>query len=589
MFMPHIIKLSERLSNMIAAGEVIERPASVIKELVENAIDAEATDIFVRISESGMKSIEVIDNGIGMDEEDALLAFERHATSKIKNEYDLYQIHSLGFRGEAVPSIASISKMTLKTKTEHTAGIEIIYEAGRLIHKGLTAQNKGTAIKVENLFYNVPARLKYVKSIQAEYAHISLMMDRFAISHPNIRFTFESDQKLVMQTHGNQDMNHVIAQLYGRSAIQNLNHFVSTQEDIKIEGFLVDPSVSKSKKNDIHILVNKRFVRNFMLVNAVVEGYQTYLPVHRYPVAVIRITIDPMRIDVNVHPTKAEIKFSNEFQIRDAIMDLVKNALNKEKVYIPRPMIASYDKEDFQQETLAFTHELHEAPEITLDSQKDEDSKSIISEIPVKNEAIQQAQNTTKTFPFLSYIGQFSGTYLLFQNEEGFYMLDQHAAAERIRYEHYYQALGNPGNASKPLLIPHNLELTKREALAMNENLQRLKDMGFHLEPSGINSFYLREIPLWVLEENALEVATDMLHFILENRRIDVEKIRDDLAKSVSCKSAIKANKALSTQEINALVKNLATCINPYTCPHGRPTLIHFSTYDIEKMFKRVM
>ena len=587
--MPHIIKLSERLSNMIAAGEVIERPASVIKELVENAIDAEATDIFVRISESGMKSIEVIDNGIGMDEEDALLAFERHATSKIKNEYDLYQIHSLGFRGEAVPSIASISKMTLKTKTEHTAGIEIIYEAGRLIHKGLTAQNKGTAIKVENLFYNVPARLKYVKSIQAEYAHISLMMDRFAISHPNIRFTFESDQKLVMQTHGNQDMNHVIAQLYGRSAIQNLNHFVSTQEDIKIEGFLVDPSVSKSKKNDIHILVNKRFVRNFMLVNAVVEGYQTYLPVHRYPVAVIRITIDPMRIDVNVHPTKAEIKFSNEFQIRDAIMDLVKNALNKEKVYIPRPMIASYDKEDFQQETLAFTHELHEAPEITLDSQKDEDSKSIISEIPVKNEAIQQAQNTTKTFPFLSYIGQFSGTYLLFQNEEGFYMLDQHAAAERIRYEHYYQALGNPGNASKPLLIPHNLELTKREALAMNENLQRLKDMGFHLEPSGINSFYLREIPLWVLEENALEVATDMLHFILENRRIDVEKIRDDLAKSVSCKSAIKANKALSTQEINALVKNLATCINPYTCPHGRPTLIHFSTYDIEKMFKRVM
>lgn len=587
--MPHIIKLSERLSNMIAAGEVIERPASVIKELVENAIDAEATDIFVRITESGMKSIEVIDNGIGMDEEDALLAFERHATSKIKNEYDLYQIHSLGFRGEAVPSIASISKMTLKTKTEHTAGIEIIYEAGRLIHKGLTAQNKGTAIKVENLFYNVPARLKYVKSIQAEYAQISLMMDRFAISHPNIRFTFESDQKMVMQTRGNQDMNHVIVQLYGRSAIQNLNHFVSTQEDIKIEGFLVDPSVSKSKKNDIHILVNKRFVRNFMLVNAVVEGYQTYLPVHRYPVAVIRITIDPMRIDVNVHPTKAEIKFSNEFQIRDAIMDLVKNALNKEKVYIPRPMIASYDKEDFHQETLAFTHELHEAPEITLDSQKDEDSKTIISEIPVKNEAIQQAQNTTKTFPFLSYIGQFSGTYLLFQNEEGFYMLDQHAAAERIRYEHYYQALGNPGNASKPLLIPHNLELTKREALAMNENLQRLKDMGFHLEPSGINSFYLREIPLWVLEENALEVATDMLHFILENRRIDVEKIRDDLAKSVSCKGAIKANKALSTQEINALVKNLATCINPYTCPHGRPTLIHFSTYDIEKMFKRVM
>ncbi len=557
-----IIKLMDaKLANMIAAGEVVDRPASVIKELVENAIDAKATQIRVESFDMGMKKIVVTDDGIGMDLVDAHMAFSRHATSKITDEQDLNHIHTLGFRGEALAAIASVSKVILKTRQKNHEGIQVTYHGGHFISEGVASLNQGTIVEVSDLFYNTPARFKYIKSDFAEKTAMIDIFDRLALANPEIRLSLYMDGKLIKQTFGNRDFHSLIDQIYGSKITEGMTVFEHTVSKIHMRGFLVSPLVSRSRKKDISIFVNGRYIKNYALIQAVIEGYHSMLMVGKYPIALIYLQMDPSLLDVNVHPQKYEVKFVNESMLAYHIELFVKESLLKKTHAIPETLkeIKKTFKETYTPTSIDFTE--------------------------IREESIRETELALPKIPDLEYIGVFSGTYLLFQNDQGLYLMDQHAAAERIRYEHYYKALAQPSQAIKNLLVPHELTLTKEDLDVLNHYLSTFESYGFGFD----SSLNLTHLPIW-LEHQEIEIALEsMLTMLSKSQKIDLATLRDSLAKDISCKGAIKANKALSHNEIKALMIGLRTCENPYTCPHGRPTLIKLSHYDIERMFKRVV
>ena len=562
--MPIIYQMDERLANMIAAGEVVDRPASIVKELVENSIDANASSVTVEIFDMGMSLIRVIDNGIGMDHEDARRAFYRHATSKIKDEMDLGHIHTLGFRGEALAAISSVSKVTLKTRQEQHDGWMVYVEGGHFINEGLATLNRGTIVEVKDLFYNTPARFKYIKSETAEKTTIIDIFDRLALAHPNIRFQLFIDQKLIKETYGTQNFYSLIDQIYGPRMTKGMITFKETIQKMTIEGYLLSPTIARSRKKDISIFVNGRYIKNYALIQAVVDGYHSYMMVGKYPMALIHITIDPSLLDVNVHPQKYEVKFVNELILAYHIEAYVKKALMMEKHDIPKGLDIIHKGEDTQE---TFT------------------PLSMIFDHLVVNESIDQKEISSNRLPELMYVGTFAGTYLLFQNEEGLFLVDQHAAAERIRYEHYMKALAKPQFATKMMFISHPLSLLIEEKLLLISHKEELKRLGFEWDENQ----ELIAIPTW-LNEDEIDLALEsMATMITEKNTIDLSILRDSLAKDVSCKGAIKANKPLSILEINQLMTHLSSCDNPYHCPHGRPTIIRLSNYDIERMFKRVV
>lgn len=568
--MSKIIQLDEHLSNMIAAGEVVERVSSVVKELVENSLDAKSTDIIIDLTDSGIREIKVTDNGIGMDKEDIKLCYLRHATSKIKNQYDLFRINTLGFRGEAIPSIASVSDMTIKSNNGES-GYYIHLRASKLLDEGLISLNRGTEVVVSNLFFNTPARLKYLKSENVELANVCEVVDKLAISNPTVRFKLTNNKKVLLQTNGNNDMKSIIGNIYGASSIKNMIEVDNEKSGIKIKCYLAQPIVNKSRKSAITLIINGRDVKNFNIVNSVIDGYNTYIPVGKYPLAVIFIKMDPMLIDVNVHPTKKEVRLSSEDIIKTLITSSIKNALFKSRL-IPELNIKE-EKEILPRE-----------------EKKEEKIPSYIEKMEyTKQSFIEEEQiELEKRLPYLEYIGQYAGTYLLFQNSTGLYLMDQHAAAERIRYEKYIEALSSPTSISQPLMVSTIIDVTKKEKIFIDKNIEAFNNLGVVLEEAGPSSYYLRSVPIWIIGD-ALSIVEEMIKFIVDVESIDLKQIRDELAKRISCKGAIKANKALSLDEVNALVSGLSKCKNPFTCPHGRPTIISFSEYEIEKMFLRVM
>ncbi len=582
--MPVIKCLDDVLANMIAAGEVVDRPASVVKELVENAIDAKATKIEVTLLDSGVKMIEITDNGIGMDSDDAMMAFRRHATSKLKTKQDLFRINTLGFRGEAIPSIASVSEMTIIT-SQGGLGYKVKYRGGKLQENGIHPSNKGTTVRVEKLFSNTPARLKYLKSLSVELMAVTEIMDKLILSNPKISFKFSNNNRVIVQTNGMNDMISLIGNVYGKETARNVVKNKASQNGVKLELFLVQPFINKSKRSFVTLCVNGRYVKNNALVSAVIEGYETYLPIGRYPVAVVNIEIDPMLIDVNVHPSKLEIRFSSEMELRDFIKETVSNSFGNSKEIIPEI-----------KETVSY-----KAPDIfTINEYQYNEAMNqtnlIVEEeiIPVETtETIPQEETIVlppkERLPYLEYIGQFFGTYLLCQNQEGLYIIDQHAAAERIRYEYFYESLGNVSNESRGLLIPITMDLTKDMLIFVLDNINSINELGFEIEEMGVNSICIRRIPLWINDDDIIETSEDIINYLLEKCSINISKIRDDLAKTIACKGSIKANKALNIQEVSKLLEGLGKCQNPFTCPHGRPTIIKFTNYEIEKMFKRVM
>ena len=561
-----IKQMDNKLANMIAAGEVVDRPASVIKELVENSIDAKASIISIEVYDMGMKSMMVTDNGSGMDFLDAHKAFDRHATSKIMEESDLGHIGTLGFRGEALAAISSVSKVTLKTRQDNAEGIFVIYHGGHFVQDGSASLNKGTVVLVEDLFYNTPARFKYIKSDLAERQAIIDIFDRLALAHPEIRFSLSIDDKKIKETYGNKDFYSLIDQIYGSKMTEGMTVFEHVVQKIKITGYLLSPQIARSRKKDVSIFINGRYIRNYPLVQAVVDGYHGFMMVGKYPIALIHIEMDPSLLDVNVHPQKYEVKFVNESILSFHIETYVKDSLNKKIHMIPETLknIQKGEQETFTRAALNFGESI------------------IMEEKPFLPE---NESNLEDKIPDLDYIGVFSGTYLLFQNEDGLYLMDQHAAAERIRYEHYFKALANPNPAIKHLLFPREIQLTKEDLETVQEHKEIFKKYGFiindHIEIEGL--------PVWLLNHEIDLAIEAMVTMLTEKKEINLSILRDRLAKDISCKGAIKANKSLSMLEINSLLIQLRACENPYTCPHGRPTLIKLTNYEIERMFKRVV
>ncbi|MFA6800497.1 MAG: DNA mismatch repair endonuclease MutL [Acholeplasmataceae bacterium] len=558
-----IKKMDHKLSNMIAAGEVIDRPSSVIKELVENALDAKANKITIKVEGFGMEKMTVIDNGCGMDPSDSILAFERYATSKIKTETDLSHIHTLGFRGEALAAISAVSKVMLRTKTENNKGTEVIFEGGHFVQTSDVAMNTGTHIEVSSLFYNTPARFKYIKSEFTEKYAITDIFDRLALANPDVYFQLYFDDKLYKETYGQNNFYQLIDQIYGKQLTKGMMIKTYNFSHIEMKVYLISPQIVRSKKKDISIFINHRYIKNYRLTQAVIDGYHSFLMIGKYPIAVIDIQMDPSLLDVNVHPQKYEVKFINESLLAFELENLIKKTL-EESIH-PIQENLSQIKKDWKQEKFERASLLIEEPLF----------EPIISKDTIKS---------PEKLPYLEYVGIFAGTYILFQNDEGLYLMDQHAAAERIRYEHYYESLGNPNFAIQERLIPYEMNLSNDQIKQLLTYQDILKTYGFTFSKDQLIS-----TPTW-LRDDEIDIAIESLyHMLIDTNQIDLKTLRDALAKDVSCKGAIKANHYISRQEVQKIILDLKTCKNPYTCPHGRPTLIKLTHYEIERMFKRIV
>jgi DNA mismatch repair protein MutL len=561
-----IKRLDPGIANKIAAGEVVEKLANVVKELVENSIDAESTKIDIDLFDSGMKSIRVTDNGFGMDEEDAVLAFERHATSKIKSVNDLFRIQSLGFRGEALPSIAAISRVELSTSNGKD-GIKIVYEDGKMLEKTHTSMNQGTMIEVSKLFYSTPARFKYLKSPQYELANIVSMVNGFALANPSISFKLTNDKKQIFVSKSNDSLTNLMAQIYGIQAGKSLIYFEAENRDYHIYGYTTNPIVNRSSRNYINIVVNNRIISNSDIVSAISDAYDQLIPKGRYPITILYIEVDPLLIDVNIHPRKQEIKFSE----KDKLVNLIKKAL-KEKLEVT--YIYQKPSEDYSQTKITFFEE-------ETSYHHNQEVKNEVSNDQVKKEE-------TVVIPDMEYIGQFAGTYLIWQNEEGLYLLDQHAAAERIRYERYLAKWLSKNLETNELLLPLSIEISNDLLIRLKDHIDEFLKFGVDLEIKD-NFVSVKKLPNWFPEGYEEIYIESMIMSLLENDFTSKEILIDDLAKLLACKHSLKANHYISSLEANQLLSDLRKCKRPYTCPHGRPIIVDINMNAIEHWFNRVI
>lgn len=610
-----IHQLPESLANKIAAGEVVERPASVVKELVENSIDANSTYIKVDIYEAGLRKIIVTDNGDGIRETDCKRAFLRHATSKIKYDADLFHIKSLGFRGEALASIASVSKLTLRSSIGDEPATVLYLEGGELVEESKGDGRKGTEIIVEDLFFNTPARLKYIKSIHTELGHITDLINRYALGYPSIRFELSHNDRLLFQTTGSGNKQRVISQIYGTNVARHVLHAKRSTLDFDIEAYLVKPEITRANRRYVTLIVNGRYIRNFVLTKAIIEGYGTLLPIHRYPIAIIYIDLDPVLVDVNVHPTKLQVRFSKEKELAKEIEELVRETF-QQATLIPKIAPSEQTKKQTKQETFTL-HRPRSTEGETHDSTRENQHpsrftpsfQSEIKEAFMPSEAISKREELSKeevaTFdtdvdrtnekkkieriPPLYPIGQLQGTYILAQNELGFYMIDQHAAQERIKYEFYKQKLGQPSKAEQQLLIPLQFEFTPEEVILIEQYDEALKAVGIHLEHFGGQTYTVRAHPTWFPKGEEAETIRDIINQVIEEEKIKIETLREEVSILMACKRSIKANHHLTMEDMERLLEDLRQTTDPFTCPHGRPVIIHQTYYEIEKMFKRIM
>ena len=576
-----IMQMDELLANKIAAGEVVERCASVVKELVENSIDALSTEIKIDLIEAGTKQIKVIDNGIGMDNIDAIMAFNRHATSKIKTEDDLYNINTLGFRGEALASIASVSEITLKTCMDNI-GTTVNISGGKLIDTTVSDARIGTEITVSNLFYNTPARLKHMKSLYTELSSITDYINKIALSHPEIKFVLTNNNSILLNTDGSNNLLKTIKSIFGIETAKKMLDIEAEDNDYKISGYISAPEIHRSSRNGIITLVNGRVVRNAELNKMINDSYHSYKPDTRYPITVINIELDPSLIDVNIHPTKMDVKFSKLEELLTLVYNTIRNRIKGVNL-IPHIEINEFKniETNYQINNFDNTSDFEEEPK--QEEIKYEEQTLTFEEIKEKEEEYRK-----EPFPELSYVGVVHGTYIICQNELGMYMIDQHAAKERINYEYYKEKLGNPINESIALLFPLTIEFPVNEYIVIRENFELLKNMGFEIEEFGINSVVVKAHPTWLpngYEDDATRKILEMI--VTFEDKFDTVKFNESIATMLSCKLAIKANEYVSEEEINELLKNLKECDNPFNCPHGRPTIIFHSNYDLEKMFKR--
>lgn len=582
--MSNIKVMDEILANKIAAGEVIEKCVSIVKELVENSIDAKSSNIRVDLINSGVTEIKVTDDGVGMDHDDAVLAFQRHATSKLKSEDDLFKISSLGFRGEALPSIASVSEVSLKTSTGDK-GTYILIKGGKIITNECCEARCGTEIIVRKLFYNTPARLKHLSSLYSELANISDFINKIALSYPDISFILTNDGKTLLNTSGNGNLLKVINNIYGIDITKKMIEINNTDGEYNIYGYISMPEVTKSSRNHMITIVNGRVVRNQEVNKTINDSYHTFKPDDRYPIVVLKIDVDTSLVDVNIHPTKQDVKFGKLEELKELISSTISEELKKIRL-IPKIKNKEYDIpiNNIMVNTINNYEDIDEKPnesyeEITLNLEVKE-------ETPIYKEVIKEEKEKV---PMMYPVGLVKGTYIICQNELGMYMIDQHAANERVNYEYYYYALNNL-TESIDMLIPINIELPFNEYIVVKENLNILRNMHFDIEEFGVNSFIIRSHPIWLPKGNEELAIRKIIELIIsKEKNFDILKFNDRVAMTVSCKASIKANDNISIDEMQTLINKLRNCKNPYTCPHGRPTIIFYSNYELEKLFKRAM
>ncbi len=577
--MSKIRVMDEILANKIAAGEVVERCASVVKELVENSIDADSHEIKIELKEAGTSLIKVTDDGTGMDKDDAVVAFSRHATSKIKDESDLYNISTLGFRGEALASIASVSNVLLKT-SQGEVGTLVNIKGGKLIKVEKTDARKGTVIEVSELFYNTPARLKHMKSLYTELASITDYVNKIALSHPEIRFTLINNNNIILKTDGSNNLLKTISAIYGMDVARKMLEINGEDDDYIISGFISLPEVNRAGRNHMVTLVNGRVVRNQELNKTINDSYHSYKPDNRYPIVVINIELDPILVDVNIHPTKMDIKFSKLEELQQLIQNIITNRLDHQTL-IPQANIVVNSFEDndsnYDQDSKPYQPNLPKYEEITLDFSVKEESEYV----KTINEDIER-------FPLMYPIGLVHGTYIVCQNDTGMYLIDQHAAKERVNYEIFKEKLANPLKENIAMLLPMTIELSNKEYIILKENFDLLENMGFEIAEFGINSIIIKAHPTWLTDgfEN-LQIQKIVEAVIHKEKDFDLAKFNDHLAATLACKASIKAHTEISLDEMRALISDLSKCHNPFNCPHGRPTVVTFTTYDLEKLFKR--
>ncbi|WP_338452126.1 DNA mismatch repair endonuclease MutL [Niallia oryzisoli] len=656
--MGKIIQLDDALSNKIAAGEVVERPASVVKELVENAIDAGASIIDIEIEEAGLAKIRISDNGDGIEEKDVPMAFKRHATSKIKDEHDLFRIRTLGFRGEALPSIASVSKLELITSTGYE-GTRIVLEGGKIVTLEKAAARKGSDITITDLFYNTPARLKYMKTVHTELGNITDVTNRLALAHPEVSIRLFHNERKLLHTAGNGDVRQVLAAIYGLNIAKKLIPIHVTSLDYTIDGYIALPEITRASRNYISTMINGRFVKNYPLVKAIQEGYHTLLPIGRFPIALLNIIMDPILVDVNVHPSKLEVRISKEQELNELVTNNIKEAFKRKELipagltknkpekkaseqtvmqldHISVPIFTNRDETkqeptfsgmDFKRSDSALSETFTEPPSFTvreeflaekdislkrheqltqhpdhwdqldpplqMESKAEEEWTEVHTSYPedrviVADTTVPDEANTCRVPP-LYPIGQMHGTYIFAQNERGLYIIDQHAAQERIKYEFYKEKVGMVASELQELLVPITFEYSTDEVLKIEEYKDELEKVGVFLEPFGYNSYIVKSHPQWFPKGEEKEVIEDMIEQLLTMKKVDIKKLREEAAIMMSCKGSIKANRHLRNDEIQALLDELRQTTDPFTCPHGRPIIIHTSVYELEKMFKRVM
>lgn len=580
--------MNEDLANKIAAGEVVERCLNVVKELVENSIDAKSSKIRVSLKDSGILEITVADDGVGMDEDDAALAFSRHATSKLKSLNDLFHIASLGFRGEALPSIASVSKVELRTST-NDVGTYLYLEGGQLIKKERYPLEKGTTITVKNLFYNTPVRLKYLKSLSTELSLIIDYMNKMALSYPNIKFILENNDKELLNTTGDGNLLKVIYAVYGIDVAKKMIEINGENDDYVISGYVAYPEVAKASRNVMTTLVNGRVIKNQALNRAILDTYHTYIPKDKYPVIVINISVDPILVDINIHPQKMDIKFSKLDELLSLVTSLIEKKL-KEILLIPHASVRNietiYEVEDslpLEKPKSIFDDDNDikiekEVEEVSFDFQAD-------SEVITNNEVVKEEYRIKKMHP----LGIIHKTFIVAENEEGMYLIDQHAIAERINYEKFMKELSKENKDTTDLLVPIKLEYPKDEFLKIKEYLDVLKSIGVYLEEFGDHTFLVRRHPTFIYKGREKDSIEKIISILLEKGTFSKEKFIEKTATTLACRLSIKANDYISLEEADYLLETIRTCENPFTCPHGRPTIITYSNYELEKMFKRVM
>ncbi len=583
--MSKIQVMDDNLANKIAAGEVVEKTMNVVKELVENAIDAESSEISIKLIDSGVKEIIVSDNGIGMDEEDAKLAFLRHATSKLKKLDDLFYISSLGFRGEALPSIAAVSDVTLKTSNGEV-GTLLTIEGGENLKVERSDLQKGTTITVRNLFYNTPVRLKYLKNLYIELANIIDYVNKMALSYPNIKFTLENNEKILLSTDGSGDLLKVIYEIYGVDVTKKMALITGENDDYYIDGYISYPEVTKSNRSSITTLVNGRVIRNNELNKVIVDAYHTYIPKDKFPIIVLNIDVDPILIDINIHPTKMDIKFSKMDTLKDLVLKTITNKL-KELTLIPSASIRDTSSvNEVKEQIKSMKEEVKEKPkyeEIKLDfsinednTLYEEDNEEIEEDIPKEEYRIKEM--IPKGIVYL--------TYIIAENEDGMYIIDQHAAAERINYEKVLKSLKEKVIIID-LLVPIKIELPANEFIILKENFNILEQYGFNVEEFGINTVIIRSHPNWIKEDVAEECVRKVVDIIISKEGFNFDEFVWRMASTMACRMSIKANDYISNEDQVYLLNELRKCENPFTCPHGRPTIITYTKYDLEKMFKR--